>query len=83
MKAPIISIGNSKGVRLPKAFLQQCNFTDSVDIEVQGNKIVLAPLRQPREGWEEAAKLAHAREDDVLLIPDSLENIFDREEWEW
>lgn len=83
MKASIVSIGNSKGVRIPKALLQQCNFTDTVHLEVKEDKIILSPIKQAREGWEEAAKHASNKGDDELLIPDSIENDFDKEEWQW
>lgn len=55
MKVAPVKIGNSRGVRLPKAVLEQCGFTDEAELTVQKGRIVLAPAaRKPREGWEEA-----------------------------
>jgi antitoxin MazE len=52
MKISIIRIGNSRGVRLPKAVLDQCGFGDAADLSVSDGAIVLRPIRKPREGWE-------------------------------
>lgn len=54
MKVSIVSIGNSRGVRLPKAVLDQCAFTDAAELTVRNGKIVLAPIATPRAGWAEA-----------------------------
>ena len=53
MKVDIIPIGNSRGIRIPKALLEQCGFGKSVEIEVEDNHIILSPTHQPRKGWEE------------------------------
>ena len=51
MILPVVRIGNSKGIRLPKVLLEQCHITDSVDVEVKNNNITLKSHRQPRRGW--------------------------------
>lgn len=45
MKASIISIGNSKGVRIPKPLLEESGLSGSVDLKVVkgGIKIIAAP----------------------------------------
>jgi antitoxin component of MazEF toxin-antitoxin module len=35
MKAAVVRIGNSRGVRIPKALLEQCRFRDTVELEVE------------------------------------------------
>jgi antitoxin MazE len=81
MNVKIIRIGNSKGVRIPRSVLDRCNIEDQVEMKVENGKIVLTPLQGgPRQGWEEAAKLMHERNDDEMLIPD----VFPDEEFgEW
>jgi antitoxin MazE len=54
MKVPIVAIGNSRGVRLPKAILEQVGFGTEADLWVQDGHIVLAPSATPRRGWAEA-----------------------------
>jgi len=84
MRARIIRIGNSQGIRLPKAVLDQSGLTDEVELEVEDGQIVLRAPENPRAGWEAAFELMHARGDDVLLDGDQLGNSsWDDEEWEW
>lgn len=46
MKASIIRIGNSKGVRIPKALLEETKLKDSVDITIKGDSIIISPLHE-------------------------------------
>ena len=84
MKAQIVRIGNSQGVRIPKPFLQQSGIAEEVDIEVQGNSIVLRSLRRTREGWEESFRQMASQGDDRLLDEKLLkQSRWDKEEWQW
>ncbi len=67
MRAQIIRIGNSQGVRIPKPFLQQIGIGTEVEIEIQGDQIVISSAEHPREGWEEAFRLMAKNGDDRLL----------------
>ena len=81
MQVNVVKIGNSKGIRIPKKVLDQCQVNETLDLSVQDNVIVLTPVhKKPREGWAEAARLCHERGDDQLLIHDIWE---DDEGWEW
>ena len=62
-------IGNSRGVVIPKAILEQVGFEDEVDLIVEGNRLVLSkPQKNPRQGWAEASKaIAEAGEDNLVL----------------
>ncbi|WP_339794976.1 MAG: AbrB/MazE/SpoVT family DNA-binding domain-containing protein [Imperialibacter sp.] len=80
MKASIIQIGNSKGLRLSKQVLEQYQITDEVELIFEKDQIVLRPIRQPRKGWDNAFKEMAKEGDDKLLIDDVLaEEDFD--EW--
>ncbi|MGH2618646.1 MAG: AbrB/MazE/SpoVT family DNA-binding domain-containing protein [Thermomicrobiales bacterium] len=84
MKARIIRIGNSRGVRLPKPLLEQTDLTEEVELRVEGSCIVIASATRPRFGWAEAFKTMHARGDDRLLDSENLPPTrFDDKEWEW
>lgn len=85
MKAQIVRIGNSQGIRIPKPFLQQSGISDEVDIEVNGSEILIRSLRSPREGWEDSFRRMAAKGDDRLLDEESLPTLssWDEEEWEW
>jgi antitoxin MazE len=81
MKVDIIPIGNSKGIRIPKALLEHCGFDESVEIKVEDNKIVLSPFVELRTGWEDAFKAMAVKQDDALL--DTPATAFDGSEWQW
>lgn len=78
MRLAVVSIGNSKGIRIPKTVLDKYQISNSVEVEMREGELVLRPVRKPREGWEEAFKKMHENGDDRLLIPD----VFDDETWE-
>ena len=82
MKIGIIKVGNSKGIRIPKALLDACEIGDAVELEVIEGKLVLSPLKNPREGWEESFKADPPDQDEGLLLGE-FTNEFDDEEWEW
>ena len=35
MKIDMIKIGNSQGIRIPKTIMEQCGFTDSVEMKIK------------------------------------------------
>jgi antitoxin MazE len=51
MKASIIEIGNSQGIRIPKPILEQCKLQNEVEIEVHKNELVIRSLSAPRKNW--------------------------------
>jgi antitoxin MazE len=74
MHAHLISIGNSKGIRIPSALLRQYNMQGEVEICPGKDEIIIRPIiRTPREGWENAFAAMHLNGDDALLIDDSLD----------
>lgn len=78
MRLAVVSIGNSKGIRIPKTVLDKYQIGNSVEVEMREDGIVLRPVRKPRDGWEEAFRQMHQNGDDRLLIPD----VFEDETWE-
>lgn len=52
MKSKIIKIGNSKGVRIPKALLNEAGLTDAVEITLTKKGLLIMPARdQETEDW--------------------------------
>ena len=72
MEIPIITIGNSKGIRLPKSILEQYDIKESLEIILEKGRIILKPSTQPRKGWEKSFKKRHEKGDDKILINDFL-----------
>jgi antitoxin MazE len=85
MKAKVIKIGNSKGIRIPRYMLEQSGLKNEVEIEVKDSNIILKPFSKARENWEVAFKKMSENNDDVLLDKEYLEHTsaWDNEEWEW
>jgi antitoxin MazE len=82
VKARIVRIGNSQGVRLPKPLLEQAGLGGEVELRAEPGRIVIEATRRPRAGWAEAARAMRERGDDGLLDPPTPTR-FDDEEWEW
>jgi antitoxin MazE len=82
MRANLVAIGNSRGVRIPKAILEQTGLTDEVELEVRGSQLVIRSARKPREGWAEDCRKMAERSDDGLLDPQT-PTVWDETEWTW
>ena len=82
MRANLIRIGNSRGIRIPKPLLEQAGLGGTVELLAEKGRIVIRPNRTPRQGWEEAfAAMAEHGDDGVLL--GKIADAFDRDEWTW
>ena len=82
MRARLIQIGNSRGIRLPKNVLAEAQLEDEVELKAEPGCIVIRSARRPRAGWAEAARQMRERGEDRLLDP-PVSTRFDREEWKW
>jgi antitoxin MazE len=84
MRAKIIKIGNSQGIRIPKLFLEQIGLGDEVELETQDDQIIIRPVTYPRQGWDEAFRTMAECGDDQMLDDDLISSSkWDEEEWEW
>lgn len=83
MRARVIKIGNSQGLRIPKPILEQTGIMGDVEIEVEKNQIIIRPIKNVREGWDAAFKKMSQSGDDALLINETISNSWDEKEWQW
>ena len=83
MKVNLVSIGNSKGVRIPRSIIKACGFGEQVEMRVSEGMVVLTPARNLREGWNRAFERIAAAGDDALLVPEDMAHEWDEEEWAW
>jgi antitoxin MazE len=61
MKVSIIRIGNSRGVRLPKAMLDQLGMGAEAELAIEGDRLTLTPSAAvARRGWTAAFAAAPA-----------------------
>jgi antitoxin MazE len=80
--ANIVRIGNSRGLRIPKALLEQLDLGERVAMSVEGDQLVIRAARRPREGWDEQFRLAQEQGEDEPL-EEFPPTAFDKQEWEW
>lgn len=80
VRTRIIRIGNSRGVRLPKALIEQAGLDEDVVLHVRPGAIMIEAADRPRAGWlEAAARLAESAEDEDFFPATR----FDEDEWQW
>jgi antitoxin MazE len=73
MKSKIIKIGNSRGIRIPESLIDQLGLKGDIEIVVEGDRLIVSPVKQARAGWGSSFKImAELREDRAI----------DGEEWE-
>lgn len=91
MKANIVQIGNSQGVRIPKVLLEQLKFERTVELEILPEGLLLRPVSgqtPPRTGWAEqfavalaAGETDDAQEEEFADWDNAALSRFDEEEW--
>jgi len=83
MKVELIRIGNSRGIRIPKALIEQYGFGRGVELRIENDRLVMVPDHRPRQGWEEAFRRAGESAKDEVLLDTIPTNEFDHIEWRW
>ena len=84
MRTRLVRIGNSQGIRIPKPVIEQVGLSGEVELTVQENTLVVAPVRAARAGWSAAFRAMAERRDDAL-VDGELPSLttWDRDEWQW
>lgn len=84
MLTKIVPIGNSRGIRIPKALLDDCGFTEEAELQAKDGALMLSPIGTTRAGWSAAFRQMADAKDDFLVHEDAPSSTkFDAEEWEW
>lgn len=83
----LTKIGNSQGIRIPKALIKEARLENvEIDLEVVENGLLLKPIKKTaRENWEENIKQVlekNKNKKDDALLEDFL-NDSDLEDYEW
>jgi len=66
VRTRLVRVGNSRGVRLPKAVIEQARLGDELELAVEDGAVVIRPAGDARRGWAEAALACHEAGDDQL-----------------
>ena len=84
MLTKIVPIGNSRGIRIPKAMLEHCGFGEEVDLQAKNGALILRPVDAARAGWAAAfAEMGKAGDDKPADVEAPTATTFDAEEWKW
>jgi antitoxin MazE len=81
MKAQIIQIGNSQGIRISKVMLEESGISGEVDVELHPDGILIRNAQKPRAGWDEAFKTLAENDEELLNNEGTTE--FEKKEWQW
>ena len=69
MQVSIRPVGNSRGIVIPKALLNQLGLSDVADMSIENDALVIRkPASSTREGWAQAAEQIAAAGEDVLVM---------------
>ncbi len=83
MRIELVRIGNSRGIRIPRALIQQYGFGGAVELGIEENRLTIMAERVPRQGWTEAFRQAGEGAEDEPVLGELPANEFDIREWEW
>jgi len=81
MKARLVKIGNSRGIRLPKPLIEEAGLQEEVELRVSDGTLVITSPRRPRAGWGEAARKLGI-EGSGTMLDEPTPTKFDKE-WRW
>jgi antitoxin MazE len=79
MKSTLRRIGNSRGVLLPASLLAACEIKNEIELSLDGNRIVIEPVRAPRSGWFDK----YREEKDSDAWSDFIESDDEHGDWQW
>jgi len=79
MRTHLRKIGNSKGVLIPATMLAELGVSDEVEIHLEGQRLVVEPVKQPRSHWFDGYD---ASRDDAVW-DDLVEGEAGEDEWQW
>lgn len=81
-KTRLVKIGDSQGVRIPKAVLDQLGLEDEIELIVEEDHLEIHRGAKPRAGWaEQFKKMAEAGDGELIDLGPASK--WDEEEWEW
>ncbi len=82
MKAQIIQIGNSQGIRIPKMMLEETRLSGEVELEAHKDGLLIRSVQKPRGTWDAEFKALADADDDQQLTPVPATS-FESKEWKW
>lgn len=81
LELKVIAIGNSRGVRLPKAVLERYAITDTLVLEACEEGLLLRGARDKRLSWEDTYKDIAREHEDWRDLDSTVAEGLGRESW--
>ena len=83
--ATLIRIGNSQGVRIPKAIIEQAQLKNKeLQFKIVDDGLLIKPVKKPRQDWNEQFDKARLAQDSEQIDQEWLDApLADIEDWEW
>src|SRR5215208_116750 len=82
MKAQIIQIGNSQGIRIPKMMLEESGISGEVELQVHADGILIRNISKPRSTWNAVFKSLEETDEDSPFVANA-GTAFEKKEWQW
>lgn len=79
MQTTLRQIGNSRGVIIPSAFIEQLRIENEVELILEGGVLILKPVAPLRQGWFDA----YDPDGDIEPLADLKDLDSEQEDWEW
>jgi len=83
MKAQVVQIGNSQGIRIPKVLLEESGIGGEVELEICPDGILIRNVSTPRSDWDAKFKSMADHDDDLASPEISSSSRFETKEWQW
>ncbi|MBU3946613.1 MAG: AbrB/MazE/SpoVT family DNA-binding domain-containing protein [Proteobacteria bacterium] len=81
----LIRIGNSQGIRIPKAIIEQAQLNDKdLELKIVDEGLLIQPVKKPRQGWKERFDKVSQSEKSSEIDQEWLNaSLSSDEDWEW
>lgn len=81
----LVRIGNSQGVRIPKAIIEQAKLANTqLTFKVVDDGLLIVPIKKVRDGWQEKFECASTCTDSANSDREWLDSpLVDDEDWQW
>ncbi len=81
----LIRIGNSQGVRIPKAIIEQAHLSDKdLEFKIVDDGLLIQPVKKPRQGWRKQFDKALQSQESGKIDEEWLDaSLASDEDWEW
>ncbi|MBW2099303.1 MAG: AbrB/MazE/SpoVT family DNA-binding domain-containing protein [Deltaproteobacteria bacterium] len=83
--ATLIRIGNSQGIRIPKAIIEQAQLSGKeLEFKIVDDGLLIQPVKKPRQGWKKKFEKVLSSKEGNEIDKEWLDApLVEDQEWEW